>query len=175
MSHLSSGQIEAAAAGQLVPGSREHYSRCELCQSRAERASRIEGALAQLPRDSASPTLAARIIAALPATAPRRVPKRPSLRLGLAFAVAAALMLALVYQTAVDLSANGAFDLLSMYTSMPQIVTNYPTEALATLVDAVPWLQLLITFGALLVAVVLAQQFLTGAPASNGGRIRSRA
>lgn len=174
MSHLSSGQIEAAAAGQLPPGSREHFARCGLCQNRVERASRIEGALAQLPRESASPAFAARIISSLPAPTPRRVPSRPSWGLGLAFAVAAVLMLALVYQTAVDLSANGALDLLSMYTNMPQIVTNYPTEAVATLLDTVPWLQLLITFGALLVAVVLAQQFLSGASTPNGRGIHSR-
>lgn len=113
---------------------------------------RIERALQELAPAAPAPDLSARIIAQLPRTDGARAANPV---LGAATLLAALLGVALAYKTAFDLSANGAFELLSFYTAQPAIVTTYPGEALGALAQAIPWLTVLLGASVLFVAVYL--------------------
>lgn len=112
---------------------------------------RIEDALRDMPRVAPAADLSARIIARLPHHATRAHQRT----LGAVTLLAALLGLALAYQTAFDLHANGALDLLSYYATQPAIVTTYPYEAFGALAQAIPWLTVLVTAGVLCLALVL--------------------
>ncbi len=98
---------------------------------------RLERALEGLGRAQPPPDLSARIIARLPQTAP--APARLPGWLGPCTLLAALLSLAFAFKTALELRSNGVFELISVYSSQPQIVINYPGAAFDVLTSAIPW------------------------------------
>lgn len=153
MRHLTSNEIdELNQDARITRELREHFMRCETCQRRVAQAQRYERVLSGLERVEPAGELAAQIIARLPQQA--RVVSNNAW-LGVATLIAAMIGLALAYQTAFLLRANGAFDLVSYYTAQPEIVTMYPNQALGTLAAAVPWLTVAISLVMLAVTFLL--------------------
>lgn len=153
--HLSQVDIEALSGdAKLRQMARQHLSVCEQCARRVAEAERVEAALTRLSRMEPAPDLSARIIARLPRAASRpALQHSPGLRA--AALVAALVGLGLAYQTAFDLRMNGVFELVSYYTSQPEIVTTYPNEALGALWSAIPWATLVLSFAVLAAALFL--------------------
>lgn len=155
MRHLTALEIQQLSDAET--GSREireHFSHCGVCQQRAVQAQRIERALGQLERIEPSVDLSERIMAALPQEA-RQSNGAWSPWLGVTTLFAALLGFALAYQTAFTLRANGAFELVSYYTTQPEIVTTYPNQAWEALASAIPWLTAAVSIVMLAVALVL--------------------
>ncbi len=123
---------------------------------------RIERALQDIGRAEPANDLSARIIANLP-----RAAQTPNVNVGLGVVtlLAALLGFALAYQSAFTLRANGAFDLVSYYTTQPEIVTMYPSEAWRALAAAIPWMSMGISMVMLAVAFWLTAR-LTARPAA---------
>ena len=113
---------------------------------------RLERALHELPRAKPAHDLSARIIAQLPQAETARAQPRYLRALTAALALCG---LVLAYQTAFDLSARGALDLMSYYAAQPAIVTLYPLEAFGALAQAIPWLMLVSSATVLSIALVL--------------------
>jgi hypothetical protein len=124
---------------------------------------RIERAFAEIGRVQTPPELPGRIIAALPRQA--RGPNA-SPWIGVATLIAAMIGFALAYQTAFTLRSNGAFELVSYYTTQPEIVTTYPNQAWATLAEAVPWMTLAISLVMLTIALILTYRWTARGTAS---------
>ena len=118
-------------------------------QNKPTTSDRIDRALQELERVEPAPDLSRRIIVALP----RETQANPWL--GVTTLLAALLGFALVYQTAFTLRANGAFELLSYYTSQPEIVTTYPGEAWTALASVIPWMTVIICIVTLALALLL--------------------
>ena len=142
----------------------EHFSQCEICQRRAADARRVEDVLGQIARVEPAADLSARIIATLPRRAQQ---SNPSVNpwLGVATLLAAMIGFALAYQTAFTLRANGTFELVSYYTTQPEIVTTYPGEAWGALAASIPWMTLAISMVILAVALVLTYRWTARNPA----------
>lgn len=153
MRHLSTLEIDELNSNESVTReTREHFSTCAVCQQRVAQAERMERVLSGLGRAEPAADLSARIIATLPQHA--RSPQT-SAWLGAAAVLAALLGFGLAYQTAFLLRINGVFELVSYYTSQPEIVTTYPNEAWGALAVAVPWMTVAISLVMLTVALVL--------------------
>ncbi|HZQ09413.1 MAG TPA: hypothetical protein VFD70_22735 [Anaerolineae bacterium] len=139
MRHLTQSEIESWVENANVSrAAREHVAICGQCQQHVAQAQRIEAALFSIARAEPASDLSARIIAQLPRAASHPMSHRNPW-LGTAMLIAALIGLLLAYQTVLDLSTNGAFELVSYYTAQPEIVTMYPNEAIGTLSAAVPW------------------------------------
>ena len=123
---------------------------------------RIERALQEIGRTEPAGDLSARIIANLPHDAHTWNAKAG---LGVVTLLAALIGFALAYQTAFTLRANGAFDLVSYYTTQPEIVMMYPSEAWRALAAAIPWMSMGISMVMLAVAFWLTAR-LTARPAA---------
>lgn len=130
-------------------------------QNKPTTSDRIERALHELERVEPAPDLSRRILAALPREA------QPNPWLGVTTLLAALIGFALVYQTAFTLRANGAFELLSYYTSQPEIVTTYPGEAWTALSSVVPWMTVTISIATLALALFLMYRW----SGRNGARV----
>jgi len=165
MRHLTQIEIEQLNGNESVARqAREHFAECEICQQRAADAMRMEEALAHLARAEPAADLSARIIATLPRRAQQsNSPVNPWL--GVATLLAAMIGFALAYQTAFTLRANGAFELVSYYTTQPEIVTTYPGEAWGALAASVPWMTLAISTVILAVALILTYRWTARNPA----------
>jgi hypothetical protein len=159
MEHLTNIEIDALDEQRATATIREHILTCEFCRTRVTRAAKLDRALRAIPRHPPAPDLAARINAALADGAGVfRFPWRPVV-VGLATALAALFFVTFVYQTVVALQDGGAFEFIRLFASRPEIVSAYPNESLAALVEAMPLVEMLMTFGALVMAAVLLQQF----------------
>lgn len=166
MRHLTSNEIDELNNDSMISRElRDHFIKCEACQERAAQAQRFERVLSGLERVEPAGDLSAQIIARLPQAARGSV---NNAWLGAATLIAAMIGLALAYQTAFLLRANGVFDLVSYYTAQPEIVTLYPDQALGTLAGAVPWLTVGISLVMLAVTFVLTVRW-TGRFASELG------
>lgn len=166
MRHLTSLEIETLNGNESLPAAvREHFAQCEACRARAADAQNLERALSQMTRAEPAADLSARIIAALPRQA-RQEPTNGWL--GAATLIAALIGFALAYQSAFLLRANGVFELVSYYTTQPEIVTMYPNEALGALAVAIPWMTVAISLVMLAVALGLTFRW-TGRPARAAG------
>lgn len=151
--HLTPLELEALSDHDTTArAAREHFLHCTVCQQRAAEGQRLERALEQMTRVEPAGDLAERIIATLP-----RQAREPNANpwLGAATLIAAMVGFALAYQTAFTLRANGAFELVSYYTTQPEIVTTYPNQAWSTLAAAVPWMTLAVSLVMLAVALIL--------------------
>jgi hypothetical protein len=153
MRHLTPNEIdELNSDSRIARELREHFKQCETCQGRVAQAQRFERVLSGLERAEPAGDLSAQIIARLPREARST---STNAWLGVATLIAAMIGLALAYQTAFLLWANGAFDLVSYYTAQPEIVTMYPNQALGTLAAAIPWLTVAISLVMLAVTFLL--------------------
>lgn len=114
---------------------------------------RLERALRVVPRAQPATDLSARIIAQLPQRRDARAQWLGALTLA-----AALCGIVLAYQTAFDLDARGAFDLVAYYAAQPAIVATYPREAFGALAAAIPWLTVAASVSALGVALILAHR-----------------
>lgn len=171
MRHLTSSEIEelvedgarrdGSPTRPYARESRDHLATCAQCRERVANAQRIERALARLPRATPAPDLSTRILTALPAQASDPATTRRLRLNGLAVAITAWLGLVFVYRTAFDLQSNGALELLSIYTSQPDIVATYPWEALTALFESLPWMTMALTLGVLVLTFALARQLWT--------------
>jgi hypothetical protein len=153
--HLSPEEIESAVENVTLPAALDaHLAACPTCVARVEQARRVESALGRIARGSPPVDLASRIVRQLPAE--RFYPASASgERRHKGIAVLFALVsLALVYQTAFDLQVNGVLDLLSVYSSQPDILATYPAPALGALIGAVPWLTMFLLTAALTATLV---------------------
>lgn len=150
ITHLTPPELDALSEQDMA--ARGHFLQCALCQQRAAEGQRLERALEQMTRVEPAEDLAERIIATLPRQA-RETGANPWL--GVATLIAAMIGFALAYQTAFTLRANGAFELVTYYTTQPEIVTTYPNQAWSTLAAAVPWMTLAVSLVMLALALVL--------------------
>lgn len=158
MEHLTRPALEDAVENALTGKPAQHLAGCAVCQARVSRARRLEAALTALPRANQPGDLSGRILAALPASPPASLPLQRLGIIAVAAFIAALLALAFVYQTAFDLQASGALDLLGVYSAQPDIVRTYPNEAVGALLERVPWLTAGVALGVAAVGVLLAQQ-----------------
>lgn len=163
--HLDSGKIDQAAAGKTTSESDLHLADCDLCRARVARAVKIERALCAMSRVEPAPGLASRITASLNARQAQlqavepRQPKPYAFAVGIAAALGTLVALALVYEVGLELAASGALNFLSLFLRRPEVVMNYPGDALATMVEVLPVPQMLMTLGIVIVVIVLARSF----------------
>lgn len=157
--HLQALEIEEAAEGRVAAKARRHLAGCAVCRARVARAAKWERALRAVPRVEPAPGLAPQIRAAVAASIPTPRLKTHAYLAGAAAALAALLALALVYEAGIELQAGGALNFLSFYVRQPDVVINYPGDALAALVEVLPLAQMLMTLFVVVAATVLAQRF----------------
>ena len=129
---------------------------------------RMERALQEIGRAQPARDLSARIIATLPRDA-REPNAQTNKWFGIATLLAALLGFALAYQTAFTLRANGAFELVYNYTTQPEIVTLYPSEAWGALAAAIPWLNVGVSVVMMFVAIWLFSRWNMRAPMRAAG------
>ncbi len=157
MRHLTSAEIERAAE-QAPDASREpHLAECTECRQAVASERKFARALSRIPRAEPRPDLAARIQAALPPQIEPNAWLRPNL-MAIATILAGGLLLVVAYQTIVELQLGGAWDFVSLFASRPDILSAYPFESLSALAESLPLLELALTFGLLVVTVILAQE-----------------
>ncbi len=166
MNHLTPTQIAELAKGKSLADAQVHLDACAVCRARVERSAKFERSLHAVPRVPPSPELEARVKAALVENAPIRAPTPRLLWVGFATILAALFVLASGYQTAVEIQAGGALDFISVYSRQPQLVTMYPGESLAALVEALPLFQILVTLGMVVIVAVLTMEFRNGITSS---------
>jgi anti-sigma factor RsiW len=156
MRHLTPIEIgDWAENASATSEARAHLTTCHSCQARILRAQRMERALQGLGRAEPAADLSARIIAQLAHRSRANAP----VWLGLLTLAVALLSFGLAYQTAFDLQTNGAFELVAVYSSQPQILTTYPGAAWDAFVSAIPWATLVAAGAALCAAMVLVYRF----------------
>lgn len=150
MKHLSDNEIqdllEQSAESATAP---THLDECPDCAARLARAERMETWLNGMRRAQPAHDLSARILAQLPTHA------APPIWLALGTLLAAAFSLLFVFQTAFDMRANGAFDLIATFSAQPQIITDYPGAAMDAFTSTLPWAALAGSLLALSLVMVL--------------------
>lgn len=157
--HLVALQVQDAAEGHETPEVSLHLADCAVCRGRVARAVKLERALYAVPRVDPSPDLASQIRAAVAESAAIRRQRQKPVAIGLAAALAALLALALVFQAGIALEVGGALNFFSVYVHQPDILLNYPGDALAALIEVVPLAQMLMTLVVLMIAVLLGIRF----------------
>ncbi len=163
MKHLSVEQIESYVEGQ-ERALDAHVAICAQCQHELLMERRIVQALRHLERVAPSPEFAVRLDQALEraeaARAQAPVVRRPSFAwTGIAALLASLLLMVFAYQTLVAFQEGGALDFVSLYASRPDLLSMYPTESVSALIESFPLVEFLLTLVLLVIAVVLAQQF----------------
>ncbi len=159
MEHLTDVQIEEFAEGQ-APQFAEHVNSCALCGRNVALARRLAGALARVERAAPSREFAVRLDKRLAlVTAQGAVSELSAFLVGLAAFFASLLLLVFIYQTVLGFQQGGVFDFVSLFLSRPDLLAQDPFDALGALLESLPLLQLLFTFGLFVIALVLAQEF----------------
>lgn len=166
--HLDALAIERAAAGQVTREVDLHLGQCAVCRARVARGVRLERALEAMPRVEPAPGLSSRISAAVAARQAAEVnvakPRRPkpyALAAALGAAFGTLLTLALVYEAGIELAANGALSFILFFVRRPDVVLAYPGDSFAAIVELLPLPQLLITFGLVVLVLMLVRSFRT--------------
>lgn len=160
--HLDAWAIDQAAGGHANRGVKRHLSECAACRARVARAVKMERALRAIPRAEPAPGLASRISAAVAArqaaemkTAEPARPKPYMFAAAIGAALGTLLALALVYESGIELAANGALGFFSFFVRRPDVVVNYPGDALAAMLELLPLPQMLATLGLVVVVLML--------------------
>jgi hypothetical protein len=159
MRHLTAEQIENYAEGiTLEP--EPHLASCLRCQLSVAQERTMTLALSKLEPIAPSRDFAAGLDGALDVV--RRVTEdRQSNQIWVGVAAFSSLLMLMVfgYQAIMAFQYGGALDFLSLYASRPDLISRYPTEAVAALVESLPLLETVLSLGLLILAVVLGQQF----------------
>jgi hypothetical protein len=154
MSHLSANDIELLLEdGDGMPAALAHLAVCTDCAERWAQAQKLERGLYALSRIEPAIDLPDRIISSLPMGRAHTLGAGPWL--GTATLIAALLGFSLALKTAIDLRTNGAFELVSYYTSQPEIVTTYPDQAWGAFSSAVPWISVTLSLSLLAATLFL--------------------
>jgi hypothetical protein len=162
MSHLTYEQTESYVQGENSDLD-AHVVTCSHCQGEISDERALTRALANLERVAPFPEIAARLEQAFAST--KRGGKEPKPHLGwvgLAACSSTLLLLVFGYQMVLALQYGGALDFLSLYSSHPDLISTYPSEALGALVESLPLLEVLLTLAFLILAAALGQQFVGG-------------
>jgi len=163
--HLTPRDLEIYAMGAAEPRAREamtqHLAACAACRARSHRAEKLESGLRDLPRQTAPSDLADRIVAAVDWRVTQDEARRRRLPF-IALATAASFVISFwfAFQMIVDLADNDAIDFLSLYASRPDLLFAYFSDALYALWESLPLTEIALTFIAVAIAIVLAQQLL---------------
>jgi hypothetical protein len=157
--HLPVDVIEAAAEGQTTSEEQLHLAGCSACRARVARAAKLDRALYAMPSITPSPNLAPQIREAVAGAAAVRRVKQHAYTAGIAAGLTMLLALALVFQAGIELQVGGALNFFSFYIHQPEILINYPGDALAALVEVLPLAQMLATMAVVVIAIVLVQRF----------------
>jgi hypothetical protein len=157
--HFPTRLVEAAAEGQTTAEMRLHLAGCAVCRARVARAAKLERVLKAMPRVAPAPNLAPRILAAVAGSAATPRLRRHAYAVGIAAGFMMLLALALVYQAGIELEVGGALNFFSFYVHQPEILINYPGDALSALLEVLPLAQMVMTMAVVVIAVVLAQRF----------------
>lgn len=162
--HLTGEQLELYLAGESSGNARaplsRHLANCALCQKRVAHTQRLELLLSNLPREKATGGLSSRIMAAVEwrvGEEQARSARAP----WIAFATLISLVMTVWFglQMLIALQDDGALDFFSLYASNPDLLSTYSADALFALVESLPISELLLTSFAVLVVIVLAQQW----------------
>jgi len=121
----------------------------------------MESALRDLPPETAPRDLADRIIAAVDWRVTQDEARRRRLPF-IAFATAASILISFwfAFQMIADLYADDAFDFLTLFTSRPDLLFAYYSDALSALWESLPLTGIVLTLIAVAIAIVLAQQLI---------------
>lgn len=136
-----------------------HLADCAVCRERTHRAERFESALSELPREHAPRELTERILAVVDWRAAQEQARRKRLPL-VALATLSSLLLAIWFgaQMIIGFLQDDALDFFSLFTSRPDILSTYSSDALFALLESLPISEIVLTAFAVLIAIVLAQQ-----------------
>ncbi len=159
MKHLTDEQIEAFAEGQAAALA-AHVDACAQCKQQVLREQRLIRALAAQERAVPSREFVARLgdRLTLEMNPGPAAPLSPGL-VGFAAAFAAVLLLVFVYQTMLAFQQSGAADFLSLFISRPDLLRLDPYDAVSALLESLPLLELVFTFGLFIIALVLTREF----------------
>ncbi len=138
-----------------------HLADCAFCRERTRRAERFETALREIPREHAPRELTERILAAVDWRAAQEQARRKRLPL-VALATFFSLLLAvwLGAQMVIAFLQDDALEFFSLFTSRPDILSTYSSDALFALLESLPFVEIVLTAFAVLIAIVLAQQLM---------------
>lgn len=176
--HLTPRDLEIYAMGAWEENAREtitqHLATCAACRARANRAEKFESGLRDLPRQAAPRDLADRIITAVDWRVTQDEARRRRLPF-IAFATAASIIISIwfAFQMIADLYDTDALDFLSLFTSRPDLLVAYYSDALYALWESLPLPAIALTLVAIAVAIVLAQQLVESfRPSMSSNKLR---
>jgi hypothetical protein len=162
VSHLTYEQTESYLQG-VDSDLDAHVMTCSHCQIEISNEHALTLALAKLERVAPSPEITARLQGAFAFAKRGGKERQPHLGwIGLAACSSTLLLMVFGYQMVLALQSGGALDFLSLYSSHPDLVSTYPSEALSALVESLPLLELLLTLAFLILAAAFGQQFVGG-------------
>ncbi len=163
--HLTPRELETYVERELGETARTaiklHLADCASCRERTHRADRLESALRDLPREYAPRELTERILAAADWRAAEEQARRKRLPL-IALATFSSLLLAVWFgiQMVIAFLQDDALDFFSLFTTRPDILSTYSSDALFALLESLPIAEIMLTAFAVLIAIVLAQQLM---------------
>lgn len=161
--HLTPQRVEAYVTGEIADNAREattqHLAHCAACRARVDRALKLEVELRALAPVNVPHHLNDQIIAAVDWRVTLEETRRKRLPY-IAFATFASIVISLwfLFQMLSALLDDDALDFLALYTTRPDIFSNFFSDALFALVESLPLQEIAMTVIAVAIAIVLAQQ-----------------
>ena len=140
----------------------KHLAGCIICRMRVARSERIEDALLEMPREQPPQDLATRINAMIELHVAEMHARRAHLPfITLATIFSMLLVLWFGFQMVIALQENGALAFVSLFTSYPELVSAYSSDALFALIESLPIVEIVLTLLAILIVIALAQEWVT--------------
>jgi predicted anti-sigma-YlaC factor YlaD len=162
--HLSTMDVEAYVENELDEPARarmdRHLNKCPTCRGRVASEARLATALREMREPAAPRDLAARVTAAVELRVGHRHARQQRLPYLIAATCFSLLLTAwLGLNMLVAFQDSGALDFLGLITNQPEGFSAYTTDAFLALLEALPIPEITLTCLAVLVVIVLAQQW----------------
>lgn len=161
--HLTPRELETYVTGMMdeIAGdaAARHLGTCAECRVRVQRAQKLEMGLRDVPLVNTPKDLADRIVAAVDWRVALEETRRKRLPF-IALATVASFIVSFwfAFQALTAFVDDDGFDLLSIYTQRPDLLSTYFSDALFALLESLPLQEIALTVIAITVAIVLAQQ-----------------
>ena len=162
--HLSEHELDRYFEKELDERARvqaeEHLANCEHCRGLLAREQLLSTALRARPREQPPRDLAVRIGKAAQALAAQEQLQRarmPFITIATCFSLL--LLLWFGFQMVIAFIDNGTFEILSLLSGQPDLLSTFFSEGLWALLEALPLGEIVLTLFALFTVIVLAEQW----------------
>ena len=162
--HLSDRELDQYVERDIEDPARtqieQHLEHCSQCRGLLDRERRLVAALRELPREESPRELVGRIGNAAQARLVQERLKRarmPFITIATFFSLL--LLIWFGFQMIIAFIDNGTFEILSVFSGQPELLSAFYTDALWALLEALPLGEIALTLFALFTVIVLAEQW----------------